>query len=175
MNDHRNPSLTDPSVTSEESQSTPTTERSNDMKQPRPRQIKTSHLRRSAIVYQRHESPVANPYGGSSMFQNSPLEVALGWGWPQERIEVIDDGTFSSSEIRLGFTRLMKQVRAGQVGIVLVSDLSRLTRSPLELGRFLELSRQHGTLLALNGVIWPRWPRLKRPSGGSWSCCALNG
>lgn len=52
-------------------------------------------------------------------------------GWPQDQIQVIEDigqgGT--SQEERSSMTELMSTVGDGQVGLVLIVDMTRLTRT----------------------------------------------
>ena len=59
-------------------------------------------------------------------------------------------------EERPGIQRLCRLIAEGRVGIVLVSELSRLTRSPVDLYRFLGLCARQNTLCVANGFIEDR-------------------
>ena len=126
------------------------------MKTVRPHQIKPSHIQRVAVIYQRvGVAQVAN-HVGSFMFQNRLLDPPQAWGWPEERIVLIADEACSgaSGALRPGFTRLLKMLDEEQVGIICVSDLSRLSRSPQELFAIRQVCHRHATLVAVEEVIW---------------------
>ena len=55
-----------------------------------------------------------------------------------EVVEYIDDGFTGTNIHRPGFQGMLRDVEAGRVGAVIVKDLSRLGRSYLEVGNYLE-------------------------------------
>lgn len=116
-----------------------------------PKTITVHHLRRRAVVYLR--SAVCSQ--ASRDRQVAQRDFALRWGWPVDTIETIsDDGASSGLDAsRTGYTRLLRMIEDGQVGLVLVADLPRLSRSASEVQRFLGLCQATDTLLAVNGTI----------------------
>jgi hypothetical protein len=74
------------------------------------------------------------------------------WGWPESAIHVIEDLGKSGSSERPGWHRLLDLVRQEQVGIILATDASRLSRSSAELQTFLALCERTKTLLVVNGA-----------------------
>lgn len=123
----------------------------------RPKQVKPSHLTRRAAVYVRHAvAQDGRTPTGSQRYQGDPQDLAQRWGWPQNHIEVIEDigrsGAHGSE--RPGFVELRRLVATGQVGIVLVTDPSRLSRSVAELRDFRMLCRRTNTLVAIGEQLW---------------------
>ena len=57
--------------------------------------------------------------------------------WIEKRV-YIDDGASGGNFNRKGFQDMMKDVRSGEINLVLVQDLSRFGRNYLEAGRYLE-------------------------------------
>lgn len=124
------------------------------MKNTRPQQVTGHHLQRRAVVYIR-----CAVYSAASVDQQvTQKDFALKWGWPIDAIEVIGDDVASNGldVSRIGYQRLRRRIEAGQVGLVLVSDPTRLSRSSAEWERFLVLCQSTNTLLAVNGAIHPR-------------------
>lgn len=126
----------------------------------RPEKITPRHLERLAIVYVRQSTP-------QQLFRHQESrEVQYGlkaraqkWGWPEDRILVIDDDlgrSGTSVEGRPGFQRLVAEVTLDHVGIVLGVEMSRLARSCKDWYQLLEVCAVFGTLIAdLDGVYNP--------------------
>ncbi len=123
----------------------------------RPAQIRPEHLQRLAIVYIRQSSlRQVQENTGSTAHQREQKEYAVRWGWPPTAIEVIEDDlgmSGTSGEERKGWQALLKRVAQQQVGLILVSDSSRLTRSSADFETLLGLCQATETLLAVEGVI----------------------
>jgi DNA invertase Pin-like site-specific DNA recombinase len=85
---------------------------------------------------------------------------AIEWGWPSERILVIDEDqgrSGSSAEGRLGFQRLLAEVSLDHVGLVLGIEMSRLARSCKDWYQLLEVCALFSALLAdQEGIYDPR-------------------
>jgi DNA invertase Pin-like site-specific DNA recombinase len=101
------------------------------------------HLDRLAIVYVRQSTPhqVAN-HRESTDLQYQLRRRAVGLGWADERVVVIDDDqglSGQSVENRPGFQRLLAEVSLGHVGIVFGREMSRLARSCKDWHQLLEL------------------------------------
>ena len=109
------------------------------------RKIKPHHLEREACLYRqvaRNTESARRQYGLS--------RNAMALGWPAERIRVIDDDQGKSgaySENRSGFRDLMARIGAGEVGIVLVLEVSRLARDNADWHQLLRLASITDTLI----------------------------
>src|SRR5438067_541288 len=105
--------------------------------------IRPRHLDRIAIVYIRQSTPhqVAS-HRESTDLQYQLRRQAVGLGWADDRVVVIDDDqgiSGQSVENRPGFQRLLAEVSLGHVGIVFGREMSRLARSCKDWHQLLEL------------------------------------
>jgi DNA invertase Pin-like site-specific DNA recombinase len=125
--------------------------------------IRPAHLRRQAIVYIRQSSPhqVRNNRESSSR-QYALVERAQALGWPAKSVEIIDEDQARSATIathRHGFKTLLAEIGAGQVGVVLALEASRLARSSADWHRLVEICVVTQTLLADEAAVYdPRDP-----------------
>src|SRR5258705_3411818 len=102
-------------------------------------------------------STFANPlHARSSRTQQSTLrqyalrERAVTYGWPLERIHVIDNDLGKSgaqAQHRDGFQLLVSEVAMGKAGIVMGLEVSRLARNSADWHRLLELCAMAWTLI----------------------------
>jgi DNA invertase Pin-like site-specific DNA recombinase len=123
--------------------------------------ILNQHLERLAIVYVRQSSTrQVEENIESTQLQYRLVDRAASFGWPRQRIEVIDQDlgiSGRSIEGRSGFQRLLAEVSLEHVGIVLGIEMSRLARSCRDWHQLLELCAVFGTLLGdADGVYDPR-------------------
>jgi DNA invertase Pin-like site-specific DNA recombinase len=125
--------------------------------------IHNKHLSRLAIVYVRQSTMkqvARNQESTRRLYQLSDKAQHL--GWPQPRIQVIDDDlgmSGASSECRTGFQRLVSAIGMGEVGIILVTEVSRLSRLNSDWHRVIELCAVFETLIAdEDGLYDPRDP-----------------
>src|SRR5258708_16401157 len=121
------------------------------------------HLNRTAMVYVRQSTPKQLlMHQESTRRQYQPAERAATLGWPQPRIVVLDEDlgrSGASSQARLGFQRLVSAIGLGEVGLVLVTEVSRLSRLNNDWHRVLELCAVFDTLIADDeGIYDPRDP-----------------
>jgi DNA invertase Pin-like site-specific DNA recombinase len=122
-----------------------------------PAPITSEHRSRLAIVYIRQSTPdqvLANT--GSAAAQRDLVEVAQRLGWPASRIRVIDTdlGRSGTSKTgRTGYLELLMLMERDEVGIVLVQDLSRLSRKTSDIHSFLEQLEEMGVLIYTNGSL----------------------
>ena len=125
--------------------------------------IPPQQLARLAIVYVRQSTPkqVAR-HQESTRRQYQLAEEAARLGWPRPRISVIDDDlgpSGTSSTHRTGFQRLVTAISLGAVGLVLVTEVSRLSRLDSDWHRVIELCAVFETLIAdEDGLYDPRDP-----------------
>ena len=125
-----------------------------------PEKVKRSHRERLAIVYIRQSTmQQLERNQESTRLQYALVERAVQFGWPRERIVVIDDDlgcSGSSAEGRLGFQRLVAEVGLDHVGLVLGIEMSRLARSCRDWHQLLEICALFDTLIAdVDGVYDP--------------------
>ena len=89
-------------------------------------------------------------------------ERAIELGWPESRVEVIDEDqgrSGSTATFRTGFQRLAAEVGLGKVGIVSMLEASRLARNNSDWYRLIEICGISGTLIADESAVYnPREP-----------------
>jgi DNA invertase Pin-like site-specific DNA recombinase len=112
--------------------------------------IHERHRQRLAYVYIRQSTlrQVAE-HQESQQLQYQLAGRAQGLGWPEERIVVIDEDLGKSAISRcgrFGFQRLFTDVGTGKVGMLLVTDVSRLARNCADWYQLLDVA-------ALNDVL----------------------
>jgi hypothetical protein len=94
--------------------------------------IEPRHLRLAVVVYVRQSTPQQLQSNQESTRRQYGLaERARQMGWSETAVRVINDDlgmSGASSEGRAGFQRLVAAIGMGQVGIVLVTEVSRLSR-----------------------------------------------
>jgi DNA invertase Pin-like site-specific DNA recombinase len=111
----------------------------------RPSRLTARHRARLAVVYVRSSSLTRNENLLAS--QRALAALPRLWGWPASRIRVIDEVGRPGIGSRPGFRQLCALVRRRRVGIVLVSDLSRITRDPGELAMLRDEAARTGVIL----------------------------
>src|SRR5690349_6129290 len=111
-----------------------------------------AHRARLAYVYVRQSSPgQVRHHQESTELQYRLVERASLFGWPRERVHVIDDDlgkSGTSSRDRHGFQTLIAEVGLGKAGLVLSLDASRLARNNRDWHQLLELCSLFGVLIA---------------------------
>jgi DNA invertase Pin-like site-specific DNA recombinase len=125
--------------------------------------INRTHQSRDAVVYIRQSSPHQVRYNQESGHRQYALvERAGSLGWPARAITTVDEDqgrTGAISAHRDGFKNLMAEIAAGQVGMVLALEASRLARSSADWHRLVEICVVTNTLLADETTIYdPRDP-----------------
>lgn len=126
-----------------------------------PHKIQAHHQDRLALVYVRQSTAQqVLEHRESAALQYNLHQRAIEWGWPDERVLVIDDDqgqSGSSAAARVGFQRLLAEVTLDHVGLVLGLEMSRLARSCKDWHQLLEVCALFGTLLAdQDGLYDPR-------------------
>lgn len=95
--------------------------------------VRPQHLARKAVVYIRQSTPQQVLNNQESLaLQYALQQRALALGWPQAAIEVVDADlglTGAAITHRPGFQEMVAQVTLGQVGIILSTDVTRLSRN----------------------------------------------
>lgn len=114
--------------------------------------IQPKHLSLQAVIYIRQSTQkqiIENAESTRRQYQLASKAHQL--GWPQSLIKVIDDDLGLSgvnSTKRLGFQRLVAAISLGEIGIVLVTEISRLSRLNSDWHRVIELCSVFETLIA---------------------------
>jgi DNA invertase Pin-like site-specific DNA recombinase len=125
--------------------------------------IRPDHLRRQAVVYVR-QSTAQQVRGNreSTVRQYALADRAKALGWPAAAVQTIDGDQGRSgarSDHRDGFKALLAEIGAGQVGVVLALEASRLARSSVDWHRLVEICVVTKTLLADESAVYdPRDP-----------------
>jgi DNA invertase Pin-like site-specific DNA recombinase len=114
--------------------------------------ITTAHRAKLCFVYVRQSSPgQVRHHQESTELQYRLVERAVTFGWPRERVRVIDDDlgkSGTSSKDRHGFQTLIAEVGLGKAGLVMSLDASRLARNNRDWHQLLELCSLFGVLIA---------------------------
>jgi DNA invertase Pin-like site-specific DNA recombinase len=114
--------------------------------------VTPQHLARKAVIYVRQSTPHQVLTNRESLGLQYALEKrARGLGWRADDVEVIDsDLGFTASEAanREGFKELSARVTLGRVGIVLSSEVTRLSRNCSDWYPLLDICGYKGTLIA---------------------------
>ena len=126
-----------------------------------PAKIRPDHLQRLAVVYVRQSSPQqVRAHPESTALQYDLRHRAIDWGWPSQRVLVVDQDqgqSAASAEGRVGFQHVLAEVALDHVGLILGIEMSRLARSCKDWHQLLELCAVFGTLLAdQDGLYDPR-------------------
>lgn len=120
--------------------------------------IQPQHLERQAYVYIRQSTPhQVEQHLESQDLQYQLGQLAQRLGWAAEQVVVIDDDLGKSAISTLdrpGFQALVAAVGLSQVGIILVTDVSRLARNCSDWYHLLDLASLCSTLIGDNGAVY---------------------
>jgi DNA invertase Pin-like site-specific DNA recombinase len=126
----------------------------------RPAKITRDHLERWAIVYVRQSHPQqVRRHPESAQVQANLQQLALTWGWPRQRIRVLDGDQGCSATTTVGrddFAWLLAEIALSHVGLVLGLQFNRLAREDEACCRLIKVCAAFDTLLAdLDGLYHP--------------------
>ena len=126
----------------------------------RPTKITTDHLERWAIVYVRQSHPQQiQRHPESARVQADLQRLARAWGWPPERIRILEGDQGRSATTTVGrddFAWLLSEIALGHVGLVLGFQFNRLAREDEACCRLIKSCAVFDTLLAdLDGLYHP--------------------
>jgi DNA invertase Pin-like site-specific DNA recombinase len=114
--------------------------------------VTTAHLERKAIIYIRQSTPHQVLSNQESLrLQYALKQRAVHLGWRDEDIEIIDTDlglTGASAQQRAGFKELIAQVTLGQVGMILSSEVTRLSRNCSDWYPLLDICAYKNCLIA---------------------------
>lgn len=120
--------------------------------------INEHHRQRLAYIYIRQSTlrqVAENQESQDLQYQLVARAGAL--GWPQARIEIIDEDlgkTAVTAHHRTGFQRLFTDIGTGKVGILLVTDVSRLARNCADWYQLLDLTVINDVLVCDSGGVY---------------------
>jgi DNA invertase Pin-like site-specific DNA recombinase len=118
----------------------------------RPGKITSRHLERWAIVYVRQSHPQqVQRHRESAQVQGNLQGRALDWGWPRERIRILNGDQGCSATTTVGrddFAWLLSEIALGHVGLVLGFQISRFAREDEACCRLIKVCATFDTLLA---------------------------
>jgi DNA invertase Pin-like site-specific DNA recombinase len=118
----------------------------------RPVKIQRHHLERLAIVYVRQSHPQqVQRHRESAQVQANLQQRADAWGWPGERIRILDGDQGCSGTSTAGrddFAWLLSEIALGHVGLVLGFQINRLAREDEACCRLIKVCAAFDTLLA---------------------------
>lgn len=125
--------------------------------------IRNEHLQLDAVLYVRQSTGTQlREHQESTARQYALRDRLVAFGWPSERVIIIDEDTGisgSGTADRKGFTRLLKLITDQQVGIVLGLEMSRLARNSKDWSDLFEVCAIFTTLIAdEDGVFDPQDP-----------------
>jgi DNA invertase Pin-like site-specific DNA recombinase/predicted DNA-binding transcriptional regulator AlpA len=125
--------------------------------------LTANHLSRKAVIYIRQSTPhqvISNQE--SRRLQYALKQRALDLGWHEEDIIVIDADlavSGSSAQDRVGFKDLAAKVSLGQVGIILSTEVTRLSRNCSDWYPLLDVCGYMNCLIAdRDGIYDPASP-----------------
>jgi DNA invertase Pin-like site-specific DNA recombinase len=127
----------------------------------RPTKIRSHHLERWAIVYVRQSHPQqVQRHPESALVQVNLQQRALAWGWPRERVRILDGDQGCSATTTVGrddFAWLLAEIALGHVGLILGFQINRLSREDEASCRLIKVCATFDTLLAdQDGLYHPR-------------------
>lgn len=120
--------------------------------------VRAGHLARKAVIYVRQSTPsqvLTNQE--STRLQYALTKRATELGWHAEDVEVVDADlglTGSSAQEREGFKELVTEVPLGRIGLILSSDVTRLSRNCSDWYPLLDVCGYKGTLIADQGSVY---------------------
>jgi len=122
--------------------------------------ITDRHRARCAVIYVRQSSPHQVLTNQESLrLQYDLRRRALSLGWRDEDVEVIDADlglSGAAATHREGFKDLIARVTLGQVGVVLSSEVTRLTRNCSDWYPLLDLCGYKDCLIADRDGVYDR-------------------
>ncbi len=118
----------------------------------RPAKIQAHHLERWAFDYIRQSHPQqVQRHPESAQVQARLKERAIAWGWPEQRIRVLNGDlgrSGTTSEGRDDFALMLSEIALGHVGLVLCFQINRLAREDEDCCRLIKICAAFDTLLA---------------------------
>lgn len=106
---------------------------------------------RRAGIYVRISSDPTGKALGVARQEKSCREKADALGWTVHKVYRDNDVSASTGKARPAYVRMLADLEAGIIDAVVVWDLDRLTRRPIEVEQFIDLADKHSIALASVG------------------------
>ena len=117
----------------------------------RPPEIRATHLARKAVVYVRQSTAEQVQHNtGSTSAQRGQERLARAWGWSE--VDIVDDDlglSGSAAAHRSGYLRILNEIESGQIGLLMMSDMTRGGRDAAEWLRLIHILALHDVLLVV--------------------------
>jgi len=114
--------------------------------------ITPTHLARKALIYIRQSTPQQVVTNQESLRLQYALRLkALELGWQTEDIEIVDTDlgqTGAIAQNRAGFKEVVSRVTLGEVGLILSSEVTRLSRNCSDWYPLLDICSYRACLIA---------------------------
>src|SRR5919201_5543997 len=125
--------------------------------------VTAQHLARKAVIYIRQSSPHQVLTNQESLrLQYALQQRALTLGWRPEDIDIIDADlglSATAAQHREGFKEIVTKATLGQVGIILYSEVTRLSRNCSDWYPLLDICGYRSCLIAdRDGIYDPATP-----------------
>lgn len=122
--------------------------------------VTPSHLARKALIYIRQSTPQQVLTNQESLRLQYALRLkAIELGWRSDDVEIIDSDlgqTGAIAQIRAGFKEVVSRVTLGEIGIILSSEVTRLSRNCSDWYPLLDICGYRSCLIAdRDGVYDP--------------------
>jgi site-specific DNA recombinase len=108
-------------------------------------------MSRHAAIYCRISADAEGQGLGVARQRRDCLTLVKSKEWPVYRVYTDNDRSAYSGKSRPEYEQMLTDLQAGLVDAVVVWDVDRLTRSPAELERIIDLAERHGIALASVG------------------------
>jgi site-specific DNA recombinase len=121
-----------------------------------PLDVRPAHRLKLAIVYARQSTnEQVRENTGSTAAQIALAEIPRRWGWPEERILILDDfGLSGTTTNRPGFEEMIRRIEDGEVSLVLARGVDRISRDPTDASMFLKKALHAELLLHIDGRLY---------------------
>jgi DNA invertase Pin-like site-specific DNA recombinase len=121
-----------------------------------PPQVRPAHRQKPAIVYARQSTnEQLREHTGSTAAQIALADLPRRWGWPEDRIVIIDDfGLSGTSPDRPGFEKMLDLLDRGEVSLILARAVDRISRDPADAAMFLKKALKAKVLLHVDGRLY---------------------
>ena len=122
--------------------------------------IRPSHLERLGVVYIRQSQPQQQiDHPESVVAQRRLRERILQWGWPDDRIRLLEGDLGKTGTTTVGrddYSWLVSEIMLGHVGVVACFQINRLAREDEAICRLIKICAMCDTLIAdQDGIYHP--------------------
>src|SRR6478736_1458949 len=106
---------------------------------------------RTAVIYVRISSDPTGQALGVARQEKECRKRAAAMGWPVAQVFTDNDVSASTGKPRPAYAQMLDALESGRANAVVVWDLDRLTRRPIEIEHFIDLADRRDLALASVG------------------------